>query len=332
MKMMTRTKVWMLAILFISFFVVSCEKEEEEINEAKVLVEFLESTSSPYGKDYINTDAPAIKPAVEVRTANNAGAAYIIDVRSAEDYNAGHIVNAVNVPVGQVVSHVQSEGLGLDDEIYVVCYSGQSAGWATCLLRLMGYTNAWSMAFGMSSWNADLSGPWENNAYKNTYVTDFTTDVTEKGPKGDLPVLNTGMETGLEILEERVAAVQAEGFGDGAACITSQAVFDNLDNYYIINYWPEEYYLDPGHIPGAMQYDPGSSLQLSEDLETLPTDKTIVVYCYTGQNSASVAAYLRVLGYDAKSLLFGANNMIYDIMPRSKWNQDIIQDYELVTE
>ena len=89
--MMTRIKVWMLAILSVSFFVVSCEKEEE-INEAQVLVEFLESTDSPYGKYYINTDNPAIKPAEAVRTSNNAGSAYIIDIRSAADFAAGHIV------------------------------------------------------------------------------------------------------------------------------------------------------------------------------------------------------------------------------------------------
>jgi len=327
--MMTRTKVWMLAILSISFFVVSCEKEEE-INEAQVLAEFLESTDSPYGKYYINTENPAIKQAEVVRTSNNAGSAYIIDVRNADDYNAGHIVNAVNVPVGQVVSHVQTEGLALDDEIYVVCYSGQSASWATCQLRLLGYTNAWSMAFGMSSWNATFSEPWENNAYKNTYATDFTSDVTEKGSEGPLPTLNTGRETGLEILEDRIAVVQAEGFG--AASISAQAVFDNLDDYYIVNYWPEAEYLNPGHIPGAMQYEPKQDLALDTDLKTLPTDQTIVVYCYTGQNSASVAAYLRVLGYDAKSLVYGANGMIYDLMTKSRWSQDAIQEYEYVTE
>ncbi len=44
---MTKTKMWMLAILFISFIVVSCDKEEDPpaINEAEVLVEYLESPS-----------------------------------------------------------------------------------------------------------------------------------------------------------------------------------------------------------------------------------------------------------------------------------------------
>jgi rhodanese-related sulfurtransferase len=55
-------------------------------------------------------------------------------------------------------------------------------------------------------------------------------------------------------------------------------------------------------------------MKLSADLKTLPTDETIVVYCYTGQTSAALAAYLRILGYDAVTLLFGTNAMIYDTM------------------
>jgi rhodanese-related sulfurtransferase len=60
-------------------------------------------------------------------------------------------------------------------------------------------------------------------------------------------------------------------------------------------------------------------LKLSTNLKTLPTDKSIVVYCYTGQTSASTAFILRTLGYDAKSLSYGANAMFYDTMPGTKF-------------
>ncbi len=71
---------------------------------------------------------------------------------------------------------------------------------------------------------------------------------------------------------------------------------------------------------------------LSADLKTLPTDKTIVVYCYTGQTSANLAAYLRVLGYDAKSLKFGTNTMIYNTMPGTKWSAETeIKGYDYVS-
>ncbi|MDF1575369.1 MAG: rhodanese-like domain-containing protein [Bacteroidales bacterium] len=68
-------------------------------------------------------------------------------------------------------------------------------------------------------------------------------------------------------------------------------------------------------------------LAVDEVLKMLPTDKTIVVYCYSGQNSARIAAYLRVLGYDAKSLKFGANGMIYDEMTKSRWRAASTMNY-----
>ncbi len=81
-----------------------------------------------------------------------------------------------------------------------------------------------------------------------------------------------------------------------------------------MNDWTLAEYLDPGHIPGAVQYTPRSDLKLGTFLRTLPTNKTIVVYCYTGQTSSFITAYLRLLGYDAKSLLYGGNGMIHDLM------------------
>ena len=37
----------------------------------------------------------------------------------------------------------------------------------------------------------------------------------------------------------------------------------------------------------------------------------MVTYCYTGQTSAQVTACLRLLGYDAASLMFGVNGFAF---------------------
>jgi hypothetical protein len=46
-------------------------------------------------------------------------------------------------------------------------------------------------------------------------------------------------------------------------------------------------------------------------LQTLPNDRPILIYSGDGQLSACMTAYLTVLGYDAKTLLFGANQLFY---------------------
>jgi rhodanese-related sulfurtransferase len=254
---------------------------------------------------------PSIMPASEVKTLNETGDVYIIDIRSEADFTAGHIENAVNVAAGNILDHVSGINMADYTKVAVVCYTGQTAGWATSICRLMGYDKVFSMKWGMCSWHADFAGKWTSNI-GNTYASQFTGTATAKNATGNLPSLNTGQSEGMDILNSRVASVLAEGFS--AAKVSNAEVFGNLDGYYIVNYWPEAQYLDPGHIPGATQYTPKQSIKLSADLTTLPTDKPIAVYCYTGQTSAFMAAYLRILGYNAKSLLFGANGMIYDVM------------------
>ncbi|MGC9341357.1 MAG: rhodanese-like domain-containing protein, partial [Bacteroidales bacterium] len=289
---MVKFRIYLLGFIFALFCVTACEKDDEKVvNEAEVLAEYLASTDSPLMKDYVNTELPSIISATELRTLNTAGEAHIIDIRAAADFETGHIPNAVNVAVPGILTHMESINTGDYTKIAVVCYSGQTAGWVTSLLRLMGYDNVFSLKWGMSSWHDDFASPWKGNV-SNMYSSQFTSDATAKASQGEMPELSTGFENGQDILEARVQAVLTEGYDP--AKISKTEVFNNLDDYYIVNYWPADQYSDPGHVPGAVQYTPKQDLKVDVDLKTLPTDKTIVVYCYTGQTSSFMAAYLRL--------------------------------------
>ena len=326
MKIKTKTKVWMMAIAALSFAVVSCDTEEDppEINEAEVLIEYMEDPGSPAG-NYGNSGL-AIKAPSATHTGVVAGVVLPIDIRSADDFADGHIQGAVNLSSGAVRDYLDTEDLSAYDEIHIVCYTGQTASWLTSLLQLAGYKDVYSMKWGMSGWHSDFD-KWTSNTNSDK-ATLFTADVTDKGAEGDLPTLTTGFEDGADIFEARFDVVLAEGFGEAA--VSQGDVYANLDDYYIINYWPNAEYLDPGHIEGAMQYTPDEDLQLDTYLKTLPTDKAIAVYCYTGQNSARIAAYLRLMGYNAKSLKFGANSMIWSEMTKSTWTPETPMDYDYV--
>lgn len=47
-------------------------------------------------------------------------------------------------------------------------------------------------------------------------------------------------------------------------------------------------------------------------LPTLPTDMPIGIYCYTGQASGQIVAYVQMLGYQAKSVMYGVQKMACD--------------------
>ncbi|MEN8201855.1 MAG: rhodanese-like domain-containing protein [Bacteroidota bacterium] len=326
---MTKSNVWMLAILFLSFFVVSCDNTDDpEINEAEVLIEWLESNESPYGKYYVNTDMESYKTAEQLHGLLTADKAYVIDIRKKADYDAGHIEGSVNLTEDEVSAHLDSEDLSAYSDVVIACTSGQTAAWLTCLLSLEGHKDISSLKFGMCSWNEATASAWNSNINSDK-ITLFTSDVSEKAPEGDLPDLGTGKETAQEIFDVRLDKMISDGFG--AIAITVDQVYANLDDYYIINRWPTEYYLDPGHIDGAIQYTAKQDFKLDADLKTLPTDKTIVVYCYTGQGSGNLVAYLSLVGYDAKTLKYGANAMIHEDMPKSAWGTGMIKDYPLVS-
>jgi len=300
-----------------------------EQTEAEKLVEYIEDPTSP-AANYANTSMPAIKTADHVRSLQLLDKVYLVDIRAKDDYDANHIEGAVNVTTADLLTHIEGVDLSGYDEVSIVCYSGQTAGWATSLLRLLGYDKVYSLKWGMCSWNAATSGSWTspNNVNNSRSLQFVKTSSPAKGAAGDYPSLTTGGATPQEILEARVEAVLAEGFG--AAKVSNATVYGALSTYYIVNYWSTEHYEGMGHIDGAIQYTPKADIHSSTFLNTLPTDKPVVVYCYSGQTSANMAAYLRVLGYDAMSLVFGANGMIHDEMTAGKWNDTFIFDYPLV--
>ena len=330
---MKNTKFLWYFMLVAFLFTTACSKDEEEtpppqVNESEVLATYLESTDSPLGKYYVNTDLPSLIVAEAVHNDVVAGSdIYIIDIRSDEDFSDGYIEGAVNVASTEVLNYVESEGLAKTDKIVIVCYSGQTASWAASILRIMGYSNAFAMKWGMCSWHSDFAAKWQTNI-SNMYSTQFEDDAVAKGAAVDLPTLSTGETTGQGILEARASAVMTEDFG--AAKISNADVFANPGNFYVVNYWADADYTHYGHVPGAMQYTPAESIALDVDLKTLPTDKTIVVYCWSGQTSAFLTAYLRLLGYDAKSLLYGANGMIYDDLESHTWSDSAIMEYDYI--
>lgn len=315
--MKLRNLFYLLLIVPILFINTGCSKDEDpvtpepQINEAQVLAEYLEANG-----DFLNTTAPALTTAQEVNDMMLAtpDKIHVIDIRSAADYSTkGHISGAVNVELKNIVTYMKGLANATSySKIVIACYSGQTAGYAVSLLRLLGYTNVSSLKWGMSSWNASCATSWSTSSYGNNY-TNFVTTETAKAAAGTLPTLSTGKKTGKEILEARIEALLTSGAQFDDIKIAWGTVTGALANYYIVNYWSTTDYAK-GHLPGAIQYTPKADLKLSAALKTLPTNKPIVIYCYTGQTSSQVATILKVLGYDAKTLLFGVNAMNYDWM------------------
>lgn len=80
--------------------------------------------------------------------------ALVIDVRKPEEFQAGHIVNARNVPADRVQ---QGDEINKkkDKILLAVCADGSTSGRAAGHLRKAGYENAFSLKGGLAGWRAD---------------------------------------------------------------------------------------------------------------------------------------------------------------------------------
>lgn len=71
---------------------------------------------------------------------NGTKPAAIIDVRTPQEFSAGHIDGAINIPVDQIGQGIQSiKGLKKDSPIVVYCRSGRRSAMARGMLERQGY-------------------------------------------------------------------------------------------------------------------------------------------------------------------------------------------------
>lgn len=78
----------------------------------------------------------------------------ILDVRSPEEYSAGHIPGAINVPFDVIGANLDSLDAFRDREIVVYCRSGRRAGIAEEALAEAGFTQLRDLEGHMRSWQA----------------------------------------------------------------------------------------------------------------------------------------------------------------------------------
>ncbi|WP_373604345.1 rhodanese-like domain-containing protein [Aggregatibacter sp. HMT-949] len=64
-----------------------------------------------------------------------------IDVRSADEFNAGHLQDAVNIPHDQILARIQAVSPDKNAPVNLYCRSGRRAETALTELKNAGYTN-----------------------------------------------------------------------------------------------------------------------------------------------------------------------------------------------
>jgi rhodanese-related sulfurtransferase len=217
-------------------------------------------------KDFAN-NAPegwaTIKP-VDVNEKMIYGEEFLlIDNRRADEYEAGYVDGAVNIPLEEMMSRLDE--IDQDAEIIVYCRSGVRGMIGTLALRMLGY-DALNMSGGYLGWQAE-----------------------------ELPVV--GAAPDFQAIFAGIIANngQDKGYGTMAPDALNTELIENPDLFVIDVREPSELE-ENGHIPGAVNI-PVKTLVDNPALLPADLDAPIVVYCKSGTRSTFAWTILNLIGY-----------------------------------
>ena len=95
---------------------------------------------------------PSISNAELAAELKKGAAPVILDVRTPEEYRAGHIPGSLNVPLDQLAARLPELGLAKSDEVVVHCERGGRAAQAEALLAKDGYEHVVDLEGHMKGW------------------------------------------------------------------------------------------------------------------------------------------------------------------------------------
>ncbi|PAB60035.1 rhodanese-like domain-containing protein [Anaeromicrobium sediminis] len=285
----------LLLILILSLSFVACSKEEQSsvpapqenaMVAADAEVNVLEEKVMAYFAN-MPKDIYKVKHSKAVEEVKNGEDIFILDIRSADDYAKGHLKSAYNAPWGPAIAEALPM-IPQDKKVYVYCYTGQTAGQAVMTLNLAGF-DAKSINLG---WMLGISKVEGYEDVVETTSNELADKVTDIDPE---------IQEAITAYYNGLADVSGSIFKNYKVSEKSlKELIDNKDeSIYVLSVRSAE---DFGKMKIATANNIPWGAGMEKEFANLPKDKTIVVYCYTGQTAGQTVAGLRLLGYDAVSL------------------------------
>ena len=92
-----------------------------------------------------------VNPAAATQLINREDA-QVIDVRQAEEFAAGHLPEAKNVPLAKLADRINEIERFKDKPVIVCCASGMRSGKACGELRKLGFAKVHNLSGGIDAW------------------------------------------------------------------------------------------------------------------------------------------------------------------------------------
>lgn len=266
---------------------------------------------------------------------NNLEQFQVMDIRSSFEFNAGHIPGSINVQPNMLLDYL-ANNYDSSSGFVLVSKLGNASAYYCALLRLAGYENIYSLNYGLGYWNYVFAEEWLS-AQDDPYLARQLTSTNLQSPRKIQPMPNIGQLNNsadpVTIAQSRVELLINDGYESIEKII--QDAYNNGDLPYTLS--PNAFVIATGkptiyewNLPlliyeysGIRQYFfPANSRGLHPPfcyfynfesgflpkylgIQTLPANKNLFIYSYTGQRSSYISAYLNFLGYKTYSIRMG---------------------------
>ena len=84
----------------------------------------------------------------------NRKEAIVVDVREKKEFESGHIVDSINIPMTKLKQRITEVWKYKDKPVVVVCKLGQHSGQAAKILQEAGHADVVRLAGGLAEWKA----------------------------------------------------------------------------------------------------------------------------------------------------------------------------------
>ena len=99
------------------------------------------------------TGASSIGPQKAVMLINRQGAV-VVDVREKKDFDTGHIVDSINIPLAKLKQRLSELRKHKEKPVVVVCKLGQHSSDAAKTLQESDYAEVFRLSGGLTEWKA----------------------------------------------------------------------------------------------------------------------------------------------------------------------------------
>ena len=102
---------------------------------------------------YKKNSASGVIPQKAIMLINREGA-IVVDVREKKEFDAGHVVDSINIPSTKLKQRITELKKYTQKPIIVVCKLGQHSGEAAKVIQEAGHEDVFKLSGGITEWRA----------------------------------------------------------------------------------------------------------------------------------------------------------------------------------